>query len=97
MFGNRTKSIKEWEAFQKSSEWLDIMDFVNSEIESATNIMLGDHVNQKDFKIARDRRGAFQYLKELPNLIIDEIKLEKESKGKSTNILENNITGEDNE
>ena len=95
--GSRTKSINEWKTFKKSSEWLDIMDFIDLECSLATEIMMDDKVNQKDFKAARDKRSAFQYLSEIPDLIISEIQLEKETEGKSTNIIENNMTGDSNE
>ena len=52
---------------------------------------------QKDFKADRDRRSAFQYLSEIPDLLISEIKLEKETEGKSTNIIESNLTGDSDE
>jgi len=86
--GNRTNSVKEWEAFKKSSEWLDLMDYVNLELEQTTNEMMKDNVNQKDFKIARDKRSAFSYLKELPDMIMSDIADGIKARDLKTNIVE---------
>lgn len=91
VIGNRTKSLKEWETFKDSSEWLDICEYLK-DIHSQLTVKLDGVNNMRDFKVFRGEQKAIKFLMDIPDVIIEGIVVAKEMEDKPHKLIESTDT-----